>query len=450
MTYYLAFTVTSYKEANSWVLFNWLNTANVIIDDPKHPIYQMLEKGSRSFSENYGIEFSEDISYLENNYFIVESQEIVRCRIHEAFKEQYDKDRTMSLTLLPVSQECNFNCIYCAQKHQPTAFMGHKEMDIVSRFLQKSEPKRFRVDYFGGEPLLNEDFIESMNERLIEISSKNGSVFLGSSVTTNGYLLSLDVFKRLYLKKVINYQITIDGSRQLHNTMRPLSTGEGTYDVIMKNLLDIKNLDQSYDFSVTLRVNFNHELFESENLSQFISSLEPFVGDKRFKIMPQAIENWKREIKDNFYCNYSEKAKMQHDFEDELEKAGFYTVGTILFSDPGSHCCYCSRPNNFVLYPYENGKGMKIQKCTREVYVSQNNVGYLVDSGDMILNDNYGTWISNSPFEEEKCKNCFFVMHCFGNSCPYNNWEKGTKVCPPIKDYEVYYAKRIIRFIQSH
>ena len=450
-TYRTSFMVTRYKDGHNWVLYNWLNTSNVIFDDPSHPFYTILENRIESFAPFEVNGDRSDFDYLVSEKFIVQDQDEVRAEVQRIYESIINRKEHLSLTLLPVGQECNFNCTYCAQKHDGTVRMGDKDVDILRRFIMKNPVKTLRIDYFGGEPLMNPEFIMKCNSMVRDISREVGFVFLGSSVTTNGYLLDIDLFKDLYSSKVINYQITLDGLPEIHDRMRPLSDGSGTFDRIYTNLLAISALDDSYDFSISLRINFNRSTLDPDHRSAFIDKLRPFLNDKRFKVMPQAIENWRRENRVDFYCGDDEKILFQHTLEDELESLGFYTVGTVLFADPGSHSCYCSKPNNFVVFPAdEDTERMKIQKCTREIYTPENDVGYIDADGDIHFNSNLDIWVGHQPFEEEKCRNCFLVLHCFGNSCPYNNWEHGRKICTPIKNHELYYAKRIMGFIAKH
>ena len=50
-----------------------------------------------------------------------------------------------------------------------------------------------------------------------------------SSMTTNGYNLTLENFRKLYNLNVYAYQITIDGIRSTHDDLRILKNGEGTF-----------------------------------------------------------------------------------------------------------------------------------------------------------------------------------------------------------------------------
>ena len=75
------------------------------------------------------------------------------------------------------------------------------------------------ISWFVGEPLLSLDKIIYAQERINSFVKKYNMV-IDSSMTTNGYLLSIQVFKKLIELKINKYNITIDGNN--HNDLRVL------------------------------------------------------------------------------------------------------------------------------------------------------------------------------------------------------------------------------------
>ena len=448
--YSLSFMVTKFKEDNKWVLYNWFNTSNVVISDTEHPLYAILEDNVVCFDPFLYRESQSDFDFLVEDFFLVNTQDVIRTMVVDKYNTTIDK-HNLSLTLLPVEQECNFNCVYCSQRHHARDRMGTTDLNILKEFLCKQELQTLRIDYFGGEPLLNVDFIVQCNQMAIELAQKNKFDFIGSSITTNGYMLNRELFKQLLDLHVTSYQITIDGLPEKHDKLRPLSDGNSTFDVIYNNLLDIAGISCDLPFSITLRFNFNYDTLEDSHRTAFYEKMKYFAKDKRFLVMPQAIGNWKNETNESLYCETNKKTLLQYKCEDELEEMGFYTVSTILHSELDAHSCYSSKPNNLVLFPFsESMNGMKVHKCTLAMESKENNVGLITETGELFLNDNINIWVKNELFKNEKCKNCFLVLHCFSNSCPFTNWQNKETTCPPAKFYEIYLAKRILRFIAEH
>ena len=70
--YIFSFMVSKLKIDGSWVLYNWLNTTNVRIEDKEHPLFKALNNnlvGILPFTVN-GL--TNDFDYLVSNYFLVQ------------------------------------------------------------------------------------------------------------------------------------------------------------------------------------------------------------------------------------------------------------------------------------------------------------------------------------------------------------------------------------------
>ena len=88
MNYSFAFTVSKIKIGNSWILFNWLNTQNISIEDSSHPLYQMLEAGDKKVKPFEVNGFYNDFEYLRDNHFFVENQEVIRNIVRSQYLER--------------------------------------------------------------------------------------------------------------------------------------------------------------------------------------------------------------------------------------------------------------------------------------------------------------------------------------------------------------------------
>lgn len=137
-----------------------------------------------------------------------------------------------------LTEKCNSQCRYCYEKSQKE--FGNKinqkfdfdfsspensELNIqeLKEFiLQDKDPK---IIFYGGEPLLN-------SEKIIEIMDALPDVKY--FMQTNGKLL--DKLPKDYTNKFSKILISIDGDKERTDFNR----GEGTYDLIIKNLKLIK------------------------------------------------------------------------------------------------------------------------------------------------------------------------------------------------------------------
>src|SRR2546423_6666494 len=101
--------------------------------------------------------------------------------------------------------------------------------------LDRLDPERFILTFFGGEPLLNLPVMYDLAERTWRATQARG-ISMVINVITNGLLLTPDVVDRLTPFGLNGIKITLDGDRDTHNRMRPLRGGQGTFDRIVENM----------------------------------------------------------------------------------------------------------------------------------------------------------------------------------------------------------------------
>lgn len=194
----------------------------------------------------------------------------------------------LRLTLV-TTMECNFDCIYCAQKHQ-NVFMNEKVYERVYQLILRNV-RNFnvlKIVLFGGEPTLAfncyEKFLQKVND-LIKYYKKH---MIGVMIS-NGYLLSETMLRKLYKLGITQFQITLDASPAFHDKMRILKNGQKTFEVIYNNLLHICSLKELYRVSVVLLINTTYEML------QVTESWEPFFrvfrDDSRFSINVSVVED---------------------------------------------------------------------------------------------------------------------------------------------------------------
>jgi uncharacterized protein len=101
--------------------------------------------------------------------------------------------------------------------------------------LDALKPESFALTFFGGEPLLNLPVVYFLAERLWTACQARGVRML-VNVITNGLLLTPEVVDRLLPYGLNGVKVTLDGDRDMHNRMRPLRGGQGTFDRIVENI----------------------------------------------------------------------------------------------------------------------------------------------------------------------------------------------------------------------
>lgn len=368
---------------------------------------------------------------LEDNNILV-TQKIfvddnINCKeinriLYQEFLEKKDK---LHLIILP-TEFCNFRCIYCYEEHK-NRIMHEDIIVAISQFVDKNidQYKALFVEWFGGEPLCAQNIIIKLSEILIKICKKHHKPYL-SSITTNGYMLNEQVFKKMLELKILNYQITLDGCKDSHDVQRMLLNGDGTYDVILNNLRTIRDTIKSKFFAITIRCNIT-----SNNYTQFPIFLDQmkkdFGNDKRFNFIWKLAWNPKNE-EDSIYMNpmaikqiLLESNKRSLDISPIRQQITKY--GSI---------CYASNKNSFVI-----GVDGKIYKCTIHFEEDINCVGSLTNDGNMELDeDKFRFWTEQKVENTKQCMNCSYYPFCMGISCMASEIHSNKKeACHDLKDY---------------
>lgn len=134
------------------------------------------------------------LALKEKGFFVSESTDEKLIRdLHciDAIEEN-----TLRLVILP-TEKCNFRCKYCYESFEKGK-MSQETQDSLIKFVKNHiyEYAALDVRWFGGEPLEAIDVVDRLSNAFMLIC-KNARRNYSASITTNGYHLSLDVFKKL-------------------------------------------------------------------------------------------------------------------------------------------------------------------------------------------------------------------------------------------------------------
>ncbi len=158
--------------------------------------------------------------------------------------EHHAKNK-LDLLTLQVTQQCNLRCAYCAFSgiYEKNRTHSGKRMSLetakkaIDFFLDRSTEKpEITIGFYGGEPLLEFDLIQ---KTVTYAKSKTEGRKIQFNMTTNGTLLSQPVVDYL-VEEGFNIAISLDGSKEEHDTNRKFANGQGSFDVIIRNIKNIK------------------------------------------------------------------------------------------------------------------------------------------------------------------------------------------------------------------
>ncbi len=201
-----------------------------------------VEEAKEYFSKRYANKY--DISLVLSNFNMLIDAKLLNY-IGTVPKFQIHKNSIVQSLLLLVSHVCNLSCSYC-YAHEGTYNTDDGLMDFITArkavdFLVKKsgEARDLNISFFGGEPFLNFELIKKTVNYISEEYKNTDKVF-HYSITTNGTILSTEQISFLKSNNFL-ITVTIDGPCTIHDQCRKFKNGQGSFNIVKKNLLLLKN-----------------------------------------------------------------------------------------------------------------------------------------------------------------------------------------------------------------
>lgn len=298
--------------------------------------------------------------------------------------------------------DCNLACPYCYED----SFRGKNYMSadtarllvetIRCERIEKGQP--VKLTFYGGEPLLSLDLIRAISVPLREAAQANGVSF-SFSLVTNGTLLNRACAEELVALGLVGAKITLDGPAELHNVSRPFVSGNGSYEAIMRNVLDV------YDI-VPLQLGGN---FTQHNYREFPRMLDDLLergidpakaGIVQFApVIPKSGEQVVTDFNTGCTCSY-EPWLMEASvwLREETLKRGFPAP------KPKLSVCMVELEHDLVI-----GIDGSYYKCPAFMAYPELRIGSLSEGiADYRQSHNMDVW------KTEECLECAYLPICFG------------------------------------
>ncbi len=326
------------------------------------------------------------------------------------YGQEVVKNNVLSLMLI-TTRQCNLRCVYCYEKHENLAMdeSVYKSIGLyIGNSLKEHKYAGINITLFGGEPFIEYNNVIKFLEDVNRICEKYNVPFWAGA-TSNGALITPGRFEKLYSLGVSYYQITIDGMEDTHDLYRRSADGRGSFKKIVENLKYMDSTD--YDFEVTVRTNFNKEIFA--NAKEFYQFIANNFGS-RFHVYYEGIKKLggsndesldvldKNEVSENSVdiAAYIRELGIKNDVIDEM---------TL----PFSRVCYATKHNDYLI-DYDGS----VLKCTLSLDDDLNKIGKLHKDGTMEIDDyKHAKWVGKKTQLEDQCKQCRVLPLCYGGRC---------------------------------
>ncbi|WP_302626837.1 radical SAM protein [uncultured Eubacterium sp.] len=381
---------------------------------------------------------NEVFQFLKENKMIV-NEEIDENVYARLVKTDVVSNSRLQLIILPTEQ-CNFRCKYCYESFG-RGKMAKETQDAIIKYISRNISRYSGLDisWFGGEPLLAKDVIEYMSEKIDAICKKAKKMYT-TTITTNAYCLDFETFRMLQKYNLVAVQVTLDGIKETHDKQRVFANGEPTYDVIINNLIEIKNKAKSGVQKIILRTNVSKDIFDK--MDEYIDFYSKTFGDdSRFSFFIRPVGDWGGEAVEQMKSKMMDSNSFRSVYNKIIKSDTKLNMNFFeRFLVQGGCVCYAGKRNAYVIK--SNGD---IGKCTCELDSEDNKIGKMLVSGDMDIDEfKLAKWIDISNYE--KCSECSFYGFCVAMNCPLRGKATDDEhVCP----YEKEYFSETIKLMNS-
>lgn len=328
---------------------------------------------------------------------------------------------SVSATVL-LTWACNFSCVYCFEgAGKVTSVMNQDSADKFINFMIKlaesHNAKSMYITLFGGEPLVNIKQGFYILDHLKNYCDKNG-LTLSCGVITNGSLITQDIIDKLLYYNCSMVQITLDGTKAIHDSRRPYKNGRGSFDDIIRA---IKLLSKASNrLRTVIRINV-----DKTNTDEAVNLLA-YLGKNGEGLTMCGVDFGIVRGSTSACSAYSGNCYVDYEIGDvldylwrESEKQGFSMRTT-----PNLRWMYCGlySDNQYTVTP-----DCGVYKCWEHAGMEEHLMGEIGADGSLI-NTTYALfdWMSKNPLEDKECKECVYLPACGGGCGVVSYNETGT------------------------
>jgi uncharacterized protein len=306
---------------------------------------------------------------------------------------------------------CNFNCPYCFEEKHPSILDG----DVQEQILEVVDDQMPRIDsfhasWFGGEPLVGKKSLFALSDAFIERCDANGVAY-DADIITNGYLLDAGTCAELASRRVKFAQVGLDGPQEVHDRMRPLANGNGSFATILANLHHAVE-----HFAVSVRVNIDkRNVGRVEDLFRLLAA-DGFSG--KLSVYPGQIVG----VQDNplaasaTYCGCFANREFAEASRRFLSMAAEFGLAAPGLPSPTGAPCAAVRANELVV-----GSRGELYKCWTSVGDAREIIGHIRDYKNP--NTRIAKWLGYDPFSNDECRACVALPVCMGG-CAHHAFDK--------------------------
>jgi len=348
----------------------------------------------------------------------------------EALRRSYERNRTKApfFVTMTTTLDCNMRCYYCYQKDGVLEHMSEEvcaaAIAWTRRQIEERGHPRLNVDWYGGEPMLNQAVIERYSDAMIEFCRSQGVEYRASMIC-NGTAWPADPVRFVHENRITSIQFSLDGPKRHHDKRRGLIDPKGgpgrsgSFDQVMGTIGALIG-----EVRIYLRVNVDPWIgWDSLEVVEDCATrgwLAP--GTKLYPYV--AVINSMTE-----HCGFIGRSPRFETFNaeyDQIQRAFYAALGRhrdakaleVVQYYPNRVTINCAAvSHNSVVF----GPNGMMYKCGLDVGDHHRAHGALAGSGDVSGADQRtlpaDRWDRYDPFAHPRCSECQYLPVCMGG-CP--------------------------------
>lgn len=381
------------------------------------------------------------------------------CDELKPIRERYWRARAETPIALTITttMDCNLGCYYCYEERSGAKLQARDIpaiVDLAESRLLASGKKSLHVDWYGGEPLLNADFLAGASCALQELCLQL-RVHYSASIISNGTLWPDDPGSFVHEHRIRQVQISFDGLRAHHDKRRRYRSGRAPSADASSFDRAVALVDQLL-YHVRVDVRFNMDRNNVGDLPGFLALMrERGWFDRPFPVVVQPA----RLAAYSEHSSFMRKSELSADEYDEWRSFVRDSVGGEVgveeseapdgFPFPRTSVCAALANDSVVV-----GAEGALYRCGLQVGEKQRTVGALaVDAATSTRllpimqepSQDAAWWDAFDPTLQPKCSRCSFLPICW-SGCPKKHLEGDTHA---IDEQGAYWRRNLARLVAS-
>lgn len=344
----------------------------------------------------------------------------------------------VSLHIVSLTSRCNLKCSYC---HSEVKAENFKNVDMdkntakkVVDFIFKSSSDYIRIEFQGGEPLLNFSALKEIvnyANKLNKTKKKKLSFALVNNLTKMN-----DKIIDYLIKNNIGICTSLDGPKDVHDKIRTYFNGKGSYKDVVKWINKIKN-SKNYSLEALMVTTKFSLAFPIEIVDEYVKHGFRRIQIKQLSNLGSAHKSWEE-------ISYSAEEFLDFwkkcvDYMVELNLKGTYInevmttyiLKNILTDEPNAYVDLqspCGAALNQLAYDYTGS----VYTCDEGRQFDLFKLGDFTkdEYKDVLTSEGAASIIAASTNDCYLCDNCVYKPYC--GICPVLNYSESGNLLPKL------------------